>query len=52
MKILVTGYQGFIGQNLCCKYLAHRGHEVEGWEYMAKCSTPSTQVDYDWVYTP
>jgi len=33
MKILITGHQGFIGQNLTV-YLQSKGHEVEGWNYM------------------
>lgn len=33
MKILVTGYKGFIGKNLC-NYLLRKGHEVEGYEYV------------------
>ena len=28
MKILVTGYEGFIGKNLC-GYLSHKGHKNE-----------------------
>ena len=46
MKILVTGYQGFIGQNLCA-YLSLCGHEVEGWEYMEN-AVPDPS-GYDWV---
>lgn len=33
MKILVTGYKGFIGKNLC-NYLLLNGHEVEGYDYV------------------
>jgi ADP-L-glycero-D-manno-heptose 6-epimerase len=46
MKILVTGSNGFIGQNLA-RYLTTQGHQVEGWEYI-----PNTLPDpsgYDWV---
>ncbi len=46
MKILVTGHKGFVGQNLAT-YLASKGHDVEGWEYV-----PNTIPDpsgYDWV---
>jgi ADP-L-glycero-D-manno-heptose 6-epimerase len=46
MKILVTGYKGFIGSNLAL-YLQSQGHEVEGWDYI-----PNTIPDpsgYDWV---
>ena len=46
MKILVTGYKGFIGSNLSL-YLQAQGHDVEGWEYV-----PNTIPDpsgYDWV---
>lgn len=32
MKYLITGYKGFIGQNLV-KYLKNLGHEVEGVDY-------------------
>jgi ADP-L-glycero-D-manno-heptose 6-epimerase len=46
MRILVTGYKGFIGSNLAY-YLQAQGHEVEGWDYI-----PNTIPDpssYDWV---
>ena len=46
MKILVTGYKGFIGQNLS-NYLLSQGHEVEGWEYMDN-AVPDPSA-YDWV---
>lgn len=46
MRILVTGYKGFIGQNMC-HYLQSQGHDVEGWEFMENAvPDPST---YDWV---
>ena len=46
MRILVTGYKGFIGQNLS-NYLFTHGHDVEGWEYMDNAvPDPSS---YDWV---
>lgn len=46
MRILVTGYKGFIGSNLAL-YLQAQGHEVEGWEYQPGIiPDPST---YDWV---
>jgi len=34
MKILITGYQGFIGSNVA-SYLKAKGHDVEGfpWNY-------------------
>lgn len=32
MKILVTGYKGFVGQNMV-KYLQDKGHEVRGYEW-------------------
>jgi len=46
MRILVTGYKGFIGANVA-QYLQSQGHEVEGWDYM-----PNAIPDpdgYDWV---
>lgn len=46
MKILVTGHEGFIGRNVA-SYLANKGHEVTGFEYI-----PNTLPDveeYDWV---
>lgn len=46
MKILVTGYKGFIGQNMCA-YLQSQGHEVEGWEFMEN-AVPDPSA-YDWV---
>jgi ADP-L-glycero-D-manno-heptose 6-epimerase len=45
-KVLVTGSEGFIGQNVC-QYLHNQGHEVSGWEYV-----PNTIPDpshFDWV---
>ena len=46
MKILVTGYKGFIGSNLAL-YLQNQGHEVEGWEWQPGIiPDPSS---YDWV---
>ena len=33
MRILVTGSNGFIGKNLAT-YLVHKGHEVEGYDYI------------------
>ena len=33
MRILITGSNGFIGKNLSA-YLIHRGHEVEGYDYL------------------
>ena len=46
MRILVTGNEGFIGQNMC-NYLLQQGHEVEGWEYMEN-AVPDPS-GYDWV---
>ena len=46
MKILVTGYKGFIGQNIC-QYLISKKHDVEGWDFMENAvPDPSS---YDWV---
>ena len=33
MRILITGVNGFIGKNLA-PYLKHKGHEVDGYEYI------------------
>ena len=46
MKILVTGYKGFIGQNMC-QFLISQGHEVEGWEFMENAIPDPSK--YDWV---
>jgi ADP-L-glycero-D-manno-heptose 6-epimerase len=46
MKILVTGHKGFIGKNLSM-YLANKGHEVEGWDYVPN-AIPDPE-GYDWV---
>ena len=46
MKILITGHEGFIGQNMAY-YLQNKGHEITGYEYI-----PNTFPDvekYDWV---
>ncbi len=46
MRILVTGYKGFIGKNLS-NYLFTHGHDVEGWEFVDNAvPDPSS---YDWV---
>lgn len=45
MRILITGYKGFIGSNLAI-HLQNQGHEVEGWEWQPGI-LPSTE-DYDW----
>ena len=45
MKILITGHQGFIGQNMVAHLQA--SHDVEVWHYI-----PNTVPDcstYDWV---
>jgi ADP-L-glycero-D-manno-heptose 6-epimerase len=46
MRILVTGYKGFIGKNLS-NYLLTQGHDVEGWEYID--NTVPDPSSYDWV---
>ena len=46
MKILVTGYKGFIGSNIAT-YLQSQGHEVEGWDYVPN-AIPDPE-GYDWV---
>ena len=46
MRILVTGYKGFIGHNIS-QYLIGKGHVVEGWEFMEN-AVPDPSA-YDWV---
>ena len=46
MKILVTGHKGFIGSHMA-QYLIHKGHEVEGFEYVE--NVVPTVEQYDWV---
>lgn len=46
MKILITGYKGFIGQNLAL-YFQQLGHEVDGFEYVPNVIPDVTK--YDWV---
>lgn len=46
MKILITGPEGFIAQNLST-YLISCGHKVEGYTY--KENTLPDPTDYDWV---
>lgn len=46
MKILVTGHEGFIGQNMM-KWLANQGHEVEGYEWNEGV-LPNIE-GFDWV---
>lgn len=46
MKILVTGYKGFIGSNMF-NALAHRGHHVYGCEY--EDFSPKLLENKDWV---
>ncbi len=46
MKILVTGHKGFIGSHMA-QYLVHKGHEVEGFDYVENVVPAVNQ--YDWV---
>ena len=46
MKILVTGHKGFIGSHMS-QYLMHKGHEVEGFEWVENV-VPAVE-SYDWV---
>ena len=46
MRVLITGHKGFIGRNLGA-YLQHKGHEVEGYDYIEN-KVPDPQ-DYDRV---
>ena len=46
MKILVTGHKGFIGSHMA-QYLQHKGHEVEGFDYVE--NVVPTVEPYDWV---
>jgi len=46
MRILITGYKGFIGSNLAI-YLQDQGHDVEGWDY--RPNTIPDPSSYDWV---
>lgn len=46
MKVLVTGYKGFIGSNIA-QYLQAQGHDVEGWDYIPN-AIPDPSL-YDWV---
>ena len=46
MKILVTGHKGFIGSHIA-NYMLHKGHEVEGFEYVENVVPAVDQ--YDWV---
>jgi len=46
MKILVTGYKGFIGGNLA-QYFMHKGHEVDGFDYVPEV-LPNVEA-YDWI---
>ena len=46
MKILVTGHKGFTGSHMA-QYLVHKGHEVEGFDYVENVVPAVDQ--YDWV---
>ena len=46
MKILVTGHKGFIGSHMA-QYLIHKGHEVEGFDWVE--NVVPTVEQYDWV---
>ena len=46
MKILVTGHKGFIGSHMA-QYLLHKGHEVEGYDWVENV-VPAVE-QYDWV---
>jgi len=47
MNILITGNEGFIGQNLST-YLVSKGHTVEGFEWKGDGIIPDPST-YDWV---
>jgi ADP-L-glycero-D-manno-heptose 6-epimerase len=47
MKILITGYKGFIGRNMMDWCHAEEGWQVEGWDWDPK-SKPNV-IEYDWV---
>ena len=46
MKVLVTGHKGFIGSHMA-QYLLHKGHEVEGYDWVENV-VPAVE-QYDWV---
>ena len=48
MKILVTGHEGFIGQNFVNSCFDK--HEIAGWEWNAE-KLPDVK-DFDWVVHP
>lgn len=48
LKILVTGYKGFIGKNMTI-WLRARGYTVEGWDWDPKKENWPDVTDYDWV---
>jgi ADP-L-glycero-D-manno-heptose 6-epimerase len=47
MKILITGYKGFIGRNMMDWCHAEEGWQVDGWDWDPK-SKPNV-IEYDWV---
>jgi ADP-L-glycero-D-manno-heptose 6-epimerase len=47
MKILITGYKGFIGRNMMDWCHAEEGWQVDGWDWDPK-NKPNV-IEYDWV---
>jgi len=47
MRILVTGYEGFIGRNMLAWLNQEEGWQIDGWEWNPT-SLPDV-VNYDWV---
>ena len=47
MKILITGYKGFIGRNMMDWCHAEEGWQVDGWDWDPK-GKPNV-IEYDWV---
>ena len=45
MNILITGHEGFIGQNLGA-YLQSKGHNVEGFEWNFPRLTPNGIIQF------
>lgn len=48
MKILVTGYKGFIGSHVY-NHLKQNGHEVDGYDYEESHGCIPYVADYQWV---
>lgn len=49
MKILITGYRGFVGTNMMAYFGRKPGYQVDGWSWDTNPKTWPEVKGYDWV---